>query len=120
MDDKAVAIFISNMKKYLGDKTLILSTHQYPLLQLVDRLIVIDPNGVVVDGPKPGVLDKLKTAKNKVAAKKGVVPQNKNVIKKDVVPPDKNTIKKTVVLQNKKVVNEGVVAKNKASSEKVK
>ncbi|WP_411883855.1 ATP-binding cassette domain-containing protein [Polaromonas sp. YR568] len=41
------------------DQTLILVTHKPALLQLVDRLVILSPTGVVIDGPKALVLQQL-------------------------------------------------------------
>lgn len=41
------------------DQTLILVTHKPALLQLVDRLVILSPTGVVLDGPKAQVLQQL-------------------------------------------------------------
>jgi ATP-binding cassette subfamily C protein LapB len=43
------------------DQTLILVTHKPALLQLVDRLVILSPTGVVLDGPKAQVLQQLAT-----------------------------------------------------------
>jgi ATP-binding cassette subfamily C protein LapB len=43
------------------DQTLILVTHKPALLQLVDRLVILSPTGVVMDGPKAQVLQQLAT-----------------------------------------------------------
>jgi ATP-binding cassette subfamily C protein LapB len=43
------------------DQTLILVTHKPALLQLVDRLVILSPTGVVMDGPKALVLQQLAT-----------------------------------------------------------
>lgn len=43
------------------DQTLILVTHKTALLQLVDRLVILSPSGVVLDGPKAQVLQQLAT-----------------------------------------------------------
>ncbi|MFZ3119036.1 MAG: ATP-binding cassette domain-containing protein, partial [Variovorax sp.] len=42
-----------------ADQTLVLVTHKPSLLQLVDRLIILSPNGVVMDGPKDQVLQQI-------------------------------------------------------------
>ncbi|MNL57008.1 Lipid A export ATP-binding/permease protein MsbA [compost metagenome] len=39
--------------------TLVLSTHRYSMLELVDRLVVIDNGRVVADGPKDAVIGAL-------------------------------------------------------------
>ena len=41
------------------EQTLILVTHKPALLQLVDRLVILSPTGVVLDGPKAHVLQQL-------------------------------------------------------------
>lgn len=49
-----------SLKKELKDKTLLLVTHRVNLLDLVDRLIVLDEGKVVLDGTKLEVLAKLR------------------------------------------------------------
>lgn len=44
------------------DKTLILVTHKPALLGLVSRIIVMTPQGIVMDGPRDAVLQKLNTS----------------------------------------------------------
>jgi ATP-binding cassette subfamily C protein LapB len=44
----------------IENKTVILITHRASLLEMVDRLIVIDNGTVVADGPKASVLEALK------------------------------------------------------------
>jgi ATP-binding cassette subfamily C protein LapB len=60
MDNRTEMRFMNNLSKTIKDKTLILITHRASLLQLVDRIIVIDNGTVVADGPKAIVLDALK------------------------------------------------------------
>ena len=47
------------LKAYAKDRTLVLVTHKTALLDLVDRLIVIDDGRVLADGPKDSVLEAL-------------------------------------------------------------
>lgn len=47
------------LKKWLKDRTLVLITHRPSMLELVDRIIVIDDARVVADGPKEKVLAQL-------------------------------------------------------------
>lgn len=61
MDNNSEQHFIKSMKPYLGDKTLVLVTHKTSLLELVDRIIVMDDGNVVLDGPKKVVFEKLKS-----------------------------------------------------------
>ena len=52
MDIQSEAALISRLKAVLDDRTLIVITHRTSLLDLVDRVIVIDGGKVVADGPK--------------------------------------------------------------------
>lgn len=47
---------ISHMKKILEEKTLIVITHRFAALDLVDRVIVLNNGKIVADGPKDKVL----------------------------------------------------------------
>ncbi|KTD22611.1 type I secretion system permease/ATPase [Legionella londiniensis] len=62
MDDGSEALLRKKLKEYLSkDTTLILITHKASMLDLVDRLIVIDNNRIVADGPKEAVLHALRS-----------------------------------------------------------
>jgi ATP-binding cassette subfamily C protein LapB len=50
--------------EYTRDRTLLLVTHKAPMLDLVERLIVMDEGKVVMDGPKEEVLNALKGTQN--------------------------------------------------------
>ncbi|MDE4063748.1 ATP-binding cassette domain-containing protein, partial [Phaeobacter gallaeciensis] len=52
MDVQNQAEVIQRMKNELGNRTLVLVTHRTSLLELVDRVIVIDQGRVAADGPK--------------------------------------------------------------------
>ncbi len=52
------------------DKTLILVTHKPALLKLVNRIVVLTPQGIVMDGPKNLVLEKL-SSNHRSQANKG-------------------------------------------------
>ncbi|STR44883.1 type I secretion system permease/ATPase [Iodobacter fluviatilis] len=49
----------ARLKAYITQKTLLLVTHRTSLLDLVDRLIVLDQGQVVADGPKAQVIEAL-------------------------------------------------------------
>jgi ATP-binding cassette subfamily C protein LapB len=49
--------------------TLVLVTHRLTLLQLVDRLIVMGPEGVMLDGPRNAVLQQLQASQRPAAVK---------------------------------------------------
>ncbi|EGM68166.1 ABC transporter, transmembrane region:ABC transporter:Peptidase C39, bacteriocin processing [Shewanella sp. HN-41] len=59
LDARAEQQFIRSMQNVSKDRTLILITHKMHLLQLVDRIIVLERGHVVADGPKSEVLEKL-------------------------------------------------------------
>jgi ATP-binding cassette subfamily C protein LapB len=52
MDMSAEARFVQRLKTIARDKTLIIITHRTALLELVDRVVVLDQGKVVADGPK--------------------------------------------------------------------
>ncbi len=47
---------ISHVKQVLNDKTLIVITHRFAALELVDRVVVLNNGKIVADGPKDKVL----------------------------------------------------------------
>ena len=65
MDSQSEEAFKTRFKGELGERTLLLITHKSSLLDLVDRLIVLDMGKVVADGPKNAVLEAFRA--NKVA-----------------------------------------------------
>ncbi|RKT24384.1 ATP-binding cassette subfamily C protein LapB [Paraburkholderia sp. RAU2J] len=50
---------IQSMKSWLGSRTLVIATHRMPVLELVDRIIVLDGGRVVMDGSKDQVIGAL-------------------------------------------------------------
>lgn len=52
MDVQNEAAVIQRLKEEMADRTLVIVTHRTSLLELVDRVIVIDQGSVVADGPK--------------------------------------------------------------------
>ncbi|WP_028767991.1 type I secretion system permease/ATPase [Shewanella fidelis] len=59
LDARAEKQFINAMQNVSKDRTLLLITHKMHLLNLVDRIIVLDRGHIVADGPKADVLKKL-------------------------------------------------------------
>lgn len=47
------------LKRYTKNNTLILNTHRMTMLDLVDRVILLDKGRVVADGPKHEVMSQL-------------------------------------------------------------
>jgi ATP-binding cassette subfamily C protein LapB len=60
MDTQTEQLFIEKLGGALGpDQTLIVSTHRNAMLNIVDRLIVLDQGRIIADGPKDSVLGAL-------------------------------------------------------------
>ena len=59
MDNTHEVALIARLKRYLKDKTLILVTHKPQMLELVDRIIVLDRGRIIMDGEKTQVLKAL-------------------------------------------------------------
>ena len=55
--------FVRRLQPLLDGKTLITVTHRLPLLELVDRIIVLADGKIALDGPKDKVLQQLQGAK---------------------------------------------------------
>ncbi|PSF04654.1 type I secretion system permease/ATPase [Marinobacter fuscus] len=68
MDSMMEQHICRELKVYAQDKTLMLITHRTSLLQLVDRLIVLDKGRLIADGPKQQILEALAQGKLKRAA----------------------------------------------------
>ncbi|WP_312242315.1 type I secretion system permease/ATPase [Pantoea sp.] len=59
MDAMSEMVFINYLKRAMSGRTLVLVTHRFSLLDIVDRLIVIDGGEIVADGEKNAVLNNL-------------------------------------------------------------
>lgn len=59
LDEGSELAVLQNMQQWLGNRTLIVATHRYPVLSLVDRIIIIDNGRIVCDGPKDEILKSL-------------------------------------------------------------
>ena len=59
MDMNAENIFISQMGSIMQNSTMLIVTHRMPLLNLVDRIIVMNEGQIVEDGPKEEIIKKL-------------------------------------------------------------
>ena len=78
MDEGTERQLIQTIQRKLTPKhTLVVVTHKPALLALVDRVIVVNTQGIVVDGPKESVLKQLSTKAAKTESTK------KESIKKD-------------------------------------
>jgi len=68
MDAQSELAFLRQLKEAAKDCTLVMVTHRPAVLELVQRIIVVDAGKVVMDGPKAQVLAALSGAKPVQAA----------------------------------------------------
>lgn len=60
MDEGTERNIVQLLERQIGsDQTLILVTHKPILLKLVDRIIIMTPQGIVLDGPRDAVLQQI-------------------------------------------------------------
>lgn len=68
LDAGAESTVIENINKFIqaegADTTLIFTTHKPNLLQLAERVIVIDAGRIVLDGPREAVIQRLQNVKS--------------------------------------------------------
>ncbi|WP_416384065.1 type I secretion system permease/ATPase [Psychrobacter sp. TAE2020] len=82
MDNRQEQRCIRVLKHELTEgQTFIVSTHKMALLELVDRIIIMDNQRIVMDGPKQAVLDEL--GKNEQAKSQGTI-QSRGEAKKNI------------------------------------
>lgn len=60
LDARAEKLFIQSITQTVQNRTMFLITHKMHLLQLVDRIVVLDRGHLVADGPKQVILEQLK------------------------------------------------------------
>lgn len=60
MDNRSESMIRANMLKILHNKTTIIITHRISLLEIVDRIIVLNNETIVADGTKQYILEALK------------------------------------------------------------
>jgi len=63
MDNRTEQFIKTQLKDLRREETLILNTHKTGMLDVVDRVIVMEQGSVVADGPKKAVLQALKEGK---------------------------------------------------------
>lgn len=59
LDDASERNLVTNLDQWLGKRTLIVTTNRPGLLDLVERIVVIDRGRIALDGPREQVLAKL-------------------------------------------------------------
>lgn len=68
MDVQAEAAFKQYVEQKIEGRTFILITHKHAMLEMVDRLILLDQGHVIMDGPREDVVQALQSGKVKVQA----------------------------------------------------
>jgi len=77
MDAQSEALFLRQLKEAGGECTLLMVTHRPAVLELVDRVLVIDAGRLVMDGPKAQVLAALSGQRPAAAPQlAGAAPSN--------------------------------------------
>ncbi len=66
MDNTTESVIRKNLYDYTRDKTLVLVTHKAPMLELVERIVVVDEGRIVMDGPKDKVLKALQSKQHEI------------------------------------------------------
>ena len=57
IDDVSEKQLIDHLKGYLQNRTMIVATHRRAVLELVDRIIVVNEGKIVMDGPRDQILN---------------------------------------------------------------
>ena len=63
MDQQTEASLIERLEVELANRTFVVITHRTPLLQLVQRVIIVDRGKIVADGPRDAILQQLNRPK---------------------------------------------------------
>jgi ATP-binding cassette subfamily C protein LapB len=67
MDEAAERLFIDQFRAWSRDRTVIVATHRMRVLDLVDRILVIDAGRLVLDAPKDEALLRMRAVGGKAA-----------------------------------------------------
>lgn len=62
MDNASAARLRENLRKIMAGKTVLLVTHHMNMLDLVERVIVVDEGKIILDGPRDAVLRQLRAS----------------------------------------------------------
>jgi ATP-binding cassette subfamily C protein LapB len=62
LDDHTEREFIQRINQWLGNRTLIVATHRVPVLELVNRVVVLKEGQVVMDAPKAQAMNNSRMA----------------------------------------------------------
>ena len=67
MDEGTERHFIQQLAGWSRDRTLVVATHRTRMLDIVDRIVVIDNGGIVLDGPKDQILATMRGTRSAAA-----------------------------------------------------
>lgn len=67
MDEGAERHFIQHLGTWSRNRTLVVATHRMRMLDIVDRIVVIDNGGIVLDGPRDQVLAQVRGTRSAAA-----------------------------------------------------
>lgn len=71
MDEQSEHIALRALRQAIApEHTLVLVTHKPVLLDIIDRIIVLTPGGIVMDGPRDAVIDRLRRGMSRPRAPK--------------------------------------------------
>ena len=86
MDAQSEVMFLRQLREAAGTRTLIMVTHRPAVLDLVDRVTVVDAGKIVLDGPKAAVLAALSGIKPAAPAAPRT-PSTEQPVQRQPAPP---------------------------------
>jgi ATP-binding cassette subfamily C protein LapB len=78
MDMQTEALFTKRLENIVKDRTVIIVTHRPSLLSVVDRIVVMDQQRLVADGPKADILAMLAGQGSNAVSKEGFLDQGEH------------------------------------------
>jgi len=66
IDDVSEKQLIDHLKGYLAHRTLVVATHRRAVLELVDRILVVNDGKIVMDGPRDQILNQSQVGTKRV------------------------------------------------------
>lgn len=67
MDEATERHFIQRLGEWGRDRTLVVATHRMRMLDIVERIVIIDQGGVVLDGPRDQILATMRGTRSAAA-----------------------------------------------------
>ncbi|MAW91607.1 MAG: type I secretion system permease/ATPase [Altererythrobacter sp.] len=91
MDELTEAHIIGAMKAMSRDRTVIIATHRLALLDVVERLVIVDGGVIAMDGPKDAVLAQLRREDNPTSMSKSAAPAvGRRIVVRPKISEDKS------------------------------